>query len=161
MNVSDIMRRSFRSIEAGASLLEAADLLLETNQRGLPVVDAEGSLLGMISEGDFLRRTELDVDLPRGSWLGKVLGGEKQDPERRRMCALVVGEVMTRNPVCISDEALVSEVVTLMGTRHIAQLPVVCGDVLVGLVGRVELLGAVASALRAAQVTDNIASRSR
>jgi CBS domain-containing protein len=150
MKVSDIMRRSFTSIRASASLLEAADLLLETSQRGLPVVDADGALLGMISEGDFLRRAELDVDPPRGNWLGKVLGTEKQTPARRRMSALVVGEVMTRGPICVGDEALVSEVVALMGTHHIAQLPVVCGDTLVGVVGRTELIRAVAAVLRSA-----------
>jgi CBS domain-containing protein len=153
MRVSDIMRRSFASIRADASLLDAANLLIETNQRGLPVVDADGSVLGMISEGDFLRRAELDVDLPQDSWFAKIIGSDKQAPSRQRMSALVVGEVMTRHPVCISDEALVSEVVALMSGRRIAQLPVVCGDTLVGVVSRVELLEAVASVLRAAKAT--------
>lgn len=151
MIVSDIMRRSFASIRPDASLLEAADLLIQTNQRGLPVLDADGNLLGMISEGDFLRRTELDVDMPRDNWFARILGGDKHEPSRRRMSALVVGEVMSRHPLCISDEAPVSEVVAMMGARRIAQLPVVCGDTLVGLVGRAELLVAVASVLRAAQ----------
>lgn len=159
MKVSDIMRRSFASIGADASLLEAADLLIETNQRGLPVVDADGNLLGMISEGDFLRRAELDVDLPQDSWFAKILGNDKQAPARRRMSALVVGEVMTRHPVSVSDEALVSEVVALMSGRRIAQLPVMCGDTLVGVVSRSELLEAVASVLRAAKAsTDRLAS---
>jgi CBS domain-containing protein len=155
MKVSDIMRRSFASIKADASLLEAADLLLETNQRGLPVVDDDGNLLGMISEGDFLRRAELEVDLPRENWFEKILGTDKHAPARRRMSALVVGEVMSRHPICISDEAPVSEVVAMMGARRIAQLPVVCGDTLVGVIGRAELLQAVASVLRAARETAN------
>ncbi|WP_422272781.1 HPP family protein [Bradyrhizobium sp.] len=53
MNVSDIMRRSFATIRPDAPPLEAADLLLQTNQRGLPVIDREGTLVGVISEGDF------------------------------------------------------------------------------------------------------------
>jgi CBS domain-containing protein len=56
MNVSLVMRRKVASIKPEASLLEAAHLLLKTNQRGLPVIDGEGALVGIISEGDFLHR---------------------------------------------------------------------------------------------------------
>jgi CBS domain-containing protein len=58
MNVSHIMRRSFAAIKPEAALLEAAHLLVETNQRGLPVIDGEGALLGIISEGNFLHQVE-------------------------------------------------------------------------------------------------------
>ena len=150
MIVADLMRRSFATIKADAPLLEAADLLLETNQRGLPVVDAGGALQGMISEGDFLRRAELDVDAPPGNWLEQFLGIEEDTPARRRMHARTVGEAMSRYPVCISDEATVSEVVALMDSRHVAQLPVLCGETLVGVIGRVELLCAVEKVLRSA-----------
>ena len=63
------------------------------------------------------------------------------------MRAQLVREVMTRDPVCVDDEATFDEVVALMDARHIAQLPVVCGSSVVGVVSRVELLVAVAGAL--------------
>lgn len=147
MNVSHIMRRSFARIKPEASLLEAAHLLLETNQRGLPVIDGEGTLVGIISEGDFLHRLELDIAPPRGNWLEEILGIEEDTPARRRMQARLVGEAMTRNPVCVNDETTLDEVVALMDMRHVAQLPVVCGATVVGIIGRVELLRAVAHAL--------------
>ncbi len=147
MNVSDVMRRSFATIKPDALLLDAAHLLQETNQRGLPVIDDEGTLVGVISEGDFLHRTELDVSPPPGNWLEGLLAIEEDTPARRRMCARSVHEVMTRNPVCVDDEASLDEVVALMDARHIAQLPVVCGGSVVGVVSRVELLAAVARAL--------------
>ena len=147
MNVSDIMRRSFATIKPDAPLLDAAHLLIETNQRGLPVIDQDGTLVGVISEGDFLHRTELDIPPPPGNWLEELLGIEENTPARRRMSAQLVREVMTRDPVCVDDEAALDEVVALMDARHIAQLPVVCGGSVVGLVSRVELLVAVAGAL--------------
>jgi CBS domain-containing protein len=149
MNVSDIMRRSFVTIMPDASLTEAAQLLMETNQRGLPVIDREGSLVGVISEGDFLHRTELDISPPSGNWLEELLGIEEDTPARRRMGAQLVREAMTRDPVCVDDEASLDEVVALMDARHIAQLPVVCGGSVVGVVSRFELLAAVARALSA------------
>jgi CBS domain-containing protein len=67
-------------------------------------------------------------------------------PARRRMQARIVREAMSRNPVCVSDETTLDEVVALMDIRHVAQLPVVCGTT-VGIIGRFELLRAVAHAL--------------
>lgn len=148
MNVSDVMRRPFATINPEASLLEAATVLLQTNQRGLPVIDKEGMLVGMISEGDFLHRVELDIAPPPGNWLQDILGIEEDTPARRRMRARLVRETMTPDPVCVDDETSVDEVVALMDTRHVAQLPVVCGATLVGIIGRLELLTAVAKALR-------------
>ncbi|WP_316179805.1 MULTISPECIES: CBS domain-containing protein [unclassified Bradyrhizobium] len=152
MNVSDIMRRSVATIKPDALLSEAAHLLMETNQRGLPVVDCEGALVGVISEGDFLHRTELDISPPPGNWLEELLGIEEDTPARRRMGARLVCETMTRDPVCVDEEASLDEVVALMDARHIAQLPVVCGGSVVGIVSRFELLGAVARALGAIAV---------
>jgi CBS domain-containing protein len=148
MNVSDVMRRPFATINPEASLLEAATVLLQTNQRGLPVIDKEGMLVGMISEGDFLHRVELDIAPPPGNWLQDILGIEEDTPARRRMRARLVRETMTPDPVCVDDETSVEEVVALMDTRHVAQLPVVCGATVVGIIGRLELLTAVAKALR-------------
>jgi CBS domain-containing protein len=147
MNVSDIMRRSFATIKPDAPLLDAAHLLIETNQRGLPVIDRDGTLVGVISEGDFLHRTELDIRPPPGNWLEELLGIEEDTPARRRMRARLVHETMTRDPVCVDDEATLDEVVALMDARHIAQLPVVCGGSVVGVIGRAELLAAVARGL--------------
>jgi CBS domain-containing protein len=134
MNVSDVMRRSFATIDPEASLLEAARVLLQTNQRGLPVIDKEGMLVGMISEGDFLHRVELDIAPPPGNWLQDILGIEEDTPARRRMRARLVRETMTPDPVCVDDETTVDEVVALMDARHVAQLPVVCGATVVGII---------------------------
>ena len=147
MNVSDIMRRSFATIKPDAPLLDAAHLLIETNQRGLPVIDHDGALVGVISEGDFLHRTELDISPPRGNWLEEVLGIEEDTPARRRMQAQLVREVMAPDPICVDEEATLDEVVALMDARHIAQLPVVCGGSVVGIISRAELVAAVARAL--------------
>lgn len=129
--------------------MDAAQLLMETNQRGLPVVDREGALVGVISEGDFLHRAELDISPPPGNWMEELLGIEEDTPSRRRMTARLVREAMTRDLVSVDDEASLDEVVALMDTRHIAQLPVVCGGTVVGIVSRFELLAAVARALGA------------
>jgi CBS domain-containing protein len=147
MNVSDVMRRSFATIGSDAPLLDSAHLLLETNQRGLLVIHSDGTLVGIISEGDFLHRVELDISPPPRNWLEDILGFEENTPARRRMGAGLVRDVMSKDPVFIDDEATLDEVVTLMDARHVAQLPVLCGAAAIGIIGRVELLNAVAQSL--------------
>ncbi len=77
----------FATIKPDAPTLDAAHLLIETNQRGLPVSDHNGAVVGVISEGDFLHRTELDLSPPPGNWLEELRGIEEDTPARRRMRA--------------------------------------------------------------------------
>ena len=143
MRAIDVMRSSFATVKSSTSLLDAARLLLETNQRGLPVLDDDGTLVGIISEGDFLHRDELGVMPPAGNWLEQILGIEEETPARERMRALRVGEIMTANPVCVAEDASVADVVEAMDLRDVAQLPVVSAGKLIGMISRFELIAAL------------------
>ena len=143
MLATDVMRTWFATINPNAPLLDAVRLLLETNQRGLPVVDDNGSLVGVISEGDVLHRRELGVTCSVGFLLEWLLGREKGQLVRERMQALQVGAVMTRNPVCVDEKATVDEVVGRMDDHQISQVLVVRSGRLVGIVGRIQLLAAL------------------
>ena len=146
MNASDIMRRSIATVNPTAPLIDAARLLLETNQRALPVLDG-GRLVGIISEGDFLHRVELGIEAPAKGWLQSLFGAASSSAYRARVRALQVALVMTKNPVCIEEEASVDEVVAVMDQRGISQMPVTCGGILVGMISRAELLAAVERSL--------------
>jgi CBS domain-containing protein len=129
-----------------APLIDAARLLLETNQRALPVLDG-GRLVGIISEGDFLHRVELGIEAPAKGWLQSLFGAASSSAYRARVGALQVALVMTKNPFCIEEEASVDEVVATMDQRGISQMPVTCGGILVGMISRAELLAAVERSL--------------
>jgi len=146
MNASDVMRRSIATVSPAAPLIDAARLLLETNQRALPVLDG-GRLVGIISEGDFLHRVELGIEAPAKGWLQALFGAGSNSAYRARIGALQVALVMTKNPVCIEEEASVDEAVAIMDQRGVSQLPVTCGGILVGLISRAELLAAVERSL--------------
>jgi CBS domain-containing protein len=146
MNAADIMRRSIATVSPTAPLIDAARLLLETNQRALPVLES-GRLVGIISEGDFLHRVELGIEAPTKGWLQSVFGAASSSAHRKRIGALQVALVMTKNPVCIEEEASVDEAVAIMDQRHVSQLPVTCGGILVGMISRAELLAAVERSL--------------
>jgi CBS-domain-containing membrane protein len=73
VRVTEVMRTSFATVKLHTPLIDAARLLLETNQRGLPVLDDDGRLVGIITEGDLLHRDELGVS-PPCNWLDGLLG---------------------------------------------------------------------------------------
>lgn len=143
MLATKVMRRSIATIATTTPLLEAVRLLLQTNQRGLPVLDDEGHLAGIVSEGDLLHRDELGVTAPTGNWLEELLGIEEGGPARHRMRTLSVSALMTRNLVSVDENATVNDVVDLMDRRNISQVPVVCAGKVLGMVSRFELLAAL------------------
>lgn len=151
MNASDVMRASVASIQPAAPLVDAVQLLLETNQRALPVVDGDGQLVGIISEGDFLHRVELGSNFPGRTRLTSLFRPNNQKAIRERMRALRVEQVMTRKPAFVDEEASLDEVVAQMDARRVSQLPVVCGGVVIGMISRRELLSVVERSLRKAR----------
>lgn len=148
MKAADIMRTWFATVKTSASLLDAIHLLLETNQRGLPVVDDEGGLVGIISEGDFLHRRELEVEYPEGFWLEWLLGKDEGRLARGRTSGLRVDAVMSRHPVCVDEGASIEEVVKQMDSYQISQVLVLRDKKLVGILGRMQLLAALEQRLR-------------
>jgi CBS domain-containing protein len=142
------MRTSFATVTPEAPLLEALHLLLETNQRGLPVLDDGGTLVGIIAEGDFLHRRELGVGCPEGFWLEWLLGRQEGELARERTRGLKVEEVMSRDPVCVDENATIDAVVKEMDIHQISQVLVLRNRQIVGIVGRVQMLTALESCLR-------------
>ncbi|MFB9263298.1 CBS domain-containing protein [Bradyrhizobium erythrophlei] len=147
MLATDVMRTSFTTTKPGAPLLNAVRLLLETGQRGLPVLDDTGSLVGVISEGDFLHRRELGVHCPEGFWFEWLLGREEGQLARERTRALRVDAVMSRKPVCVDENARVDEIVAEMDSHQISQVLVLRDRRVVGIVGRSQLLAALERSL--------------
>ena len=147
MLAMNVMRTSFATIKSDAQLLDAVRLLLETGQRSLPVLDGTGSLVGVISEGDFLHRRELGVRCPEGCWPEWLLGSEEGKLVRERTRALRVDAVMSRKPVWVEERATVDEIVGKMDSRQISQVLVLRDARVVGIVGRLQLLVALEQSL--------------
>jgi CBS domain-containing protein len=146
MRVADVMRTPIATVKPSTPLIDAARLLLETNQRGLPVLDDNRRLLGIVAEGDLLHRDELGVR--RGcNWIEAVLGIEESGPVRERMRALRVVDIMTPDPISVDKDASIDDVVAEMDRRAIGQLPVVCTDEVIGMISRFELIAALEQSL--------------
>jgi CBS domain-containing protein len=146
MRAHQIMTRSVITIAPDATILEAANTMLRHHVSGLPVVDSAGALVGIVSEGDFIRRSEIGTKRKRGRWLTFLLGDTAVDYVHEH--GRKVSDVMTGDPVTITEGAPLEQIVDIMETNGVKRLPVMRGDKLVGLVSRANLMQAVASLAR-------------
>ena len=149
MKAGDIMTGRVITISPDATVLEAIDLMTRNHISGLPVIDASGTLVGMVTEGDFLRRAETGTARKRPRWLEFLVGPGRLAEEYVETHARKVGEVMTREPITIAEDTPLDEVVHQMEHRRVKRLPVMRGTQLVGIVSRANLMRALAAIGRA------------
>jgi CBS domain-containing protein len=145
MKASDIMTRKVIAVEPEASILQAVHLMLQNRISGLPVIDASGKLVGILSEGDLLRRQEMGTQKRRARWVELFTSGGRLANEYVHAAGRKVHEIMTRDPRTISESMPVEEIVQLMERHRIRRLPVMRGDAVVGIVTRANLVHALAS----------------
>ncbi|CAO3357363.1 CBS domain-containing protein [Azospirillum palustre] len=145
MKAIDLMTPRVITIGPDATVAEAARTMLENHISGLPVVDGSGKVVGIISEGDLLRRVELGTERHRSWWLGLVSGGTLPAEDFIKSHARKVADVMTTHVTTVDESASPEEVVRVMETRRIKRVPVVRRGALVGIISRANLLRALAS----------------
>jgi CBS domain-containing protein len=148
MRAHQIMSESVITVTPETRIVDAANIMLEKHLSGLPVVDTAGKLVGIVSEGDLICRPEIGTQKKRGRWLGFLVGAGKSAADFVREQGRKVGEVMTKSPLTVTEDASLAEIVELMEKNNIKRLPVMRGDALVGIVTRANLLQAVASLAR-------------
>jgi CBS domain-containing protein len=143
MSASDVMTRNVASIGRDAPIGDAIRLMLNHRISGLPVVDGSGKVVGMLTEGDLLRRAETQTERQRPRWLELLLGPGRLADEYVRTHGRKVGEIMTEDLVSVAEDTPLAEIVQLMERRRIKRLPVLRGDALVGIVTRADLMRAL------------------
>ena len=152
MRVKDVMTPKVICVDADEPILKAARLMLRNRISGLPVLDKEGELVGIVTEGDFLRRGELGTQRHRPKWLEFVLGPGKLAQEYVHTSGRKVEEIMTTDPWTIGEDATLEAVVEMMERRHIKRIPVTRRGRMVGIVSRANLMHALASLVRDADI---------
>jgi CBS domain-containing protein len=163
MKAADIMTRNVVSVQPETTILQAADLMLQHGISGLPVVQSDGRVVGIVTEGDFLRRSETGTQRKRPRWVQFLVGPGRLAEEYVRSSSRRIEDVMTHAVHTIGEDTPVSDVVELMERHRIKRLPVLRDDKLVGIVSRANLLHALASLARETKSTsaDDVAIRER
>jgi CBS domain-containing protein len=144
MKAQDVMTQYVTSIGPDDSLSKAVRVMLQNEISGLPVLDPQGQLVGMITEGDLLRRAETGTQRRRPRWIEFFIGPGRSADEYVHTHGRKVSELMTTDPATVTEDTPLEEVVTLMEKRRIKRVPVLRGDKVVGIVSRANLLHALA-----------------
>ena len=150
MKAKDVMTRKVISVAPEATVLQAARLMLQHHISGLPVLDKKGDLVGILSEGDFLRRRETKTERRRARWLEFLLGPGRVAADYVHSHGSKVSEVMTPEVKTIGEETALEDIVQTMEKNHIKRMPVLRGAKLVGIVTRSDLMHAMVSLARVA-----------
>ena len=143
MQAETIMTAPVVGIAPSASVAEAAQLMLSKRISGLPVIRGDGTLVGIVSEGDFLRRGELGTERKRSRWLEFLVSPGKAADEYVRANGRRVEEVMSDDVVTATRNASLAEIVELMARHRIKRIPIVEAGRVVGIIARSDLLRAL------------------
>ncbi len=144
MNASELMTTPAITISADATIDEAVRLMIDRRLSGLPVVDEAGRLVGVLTEGDLLRRVEFGTEKKRPRWLELLLGPGPSAIDYVQAHGRRVSEIMTDRPIGVYEHAPVAEIVDLMEKKHVKRLPVLRDDKVVGVVSRADVIRGLA-----------------
>ena len=146
MKAIDVMTRDVVTVKPGDHVAHAVELLARHDVSALPVDDADGVLVGVLSEADLIHRTELGTEKRRPWWLEAVTPAAALAADFAKAHGRRVDEVMSAEVVSAGEEATLGEIAALLERHRIKRVPIVRDGKLVGIVSRANLIQALASA---------------
>lgn len=153
MQAKDIMTTAVVTATPETPVIEIARRLLKRRISALPVVDTEGRVVGIVSEGDLMRQPQAGGPRPRSWWIALVTGTEDQARDFLKSHGRLARDVMTSNPVTVGEDASLEEIATLLEKRRIKRVPVLREGRLVGIVSRANLLQGIVARQHAPQAS--------
>lgn len=145
MNAKDIMNTAVVTATPDMAVADVAQLLLDNRISGVPVVSDGRSVVGIVSEGDLVGRVEGAEQLHRSWWLRLVSDAVTEAERYVKLHGRVVRDVMTPDPVTVTEDVSIAEIAHILETKHIKRVPVVRDGKLVGIVSRADLLRGLAA----------------
>ncbi len=153
MQARNVMVTPVVTVKPSATVQEVAAQFLERNISAAPVVDDNGKLIGIVSEGDLLHRVESGTERRRSWWLRAFTEADTLAAEYVKSHSRKVEDVMTRTVITATPETPLHEIATVLEKNAIKRLPILENGQIVGIVSRANLLQAVASARHALEAT--------
>ena len=145
MRASDVMVRAVVTVSPDTTVEALARLMINLRISGVPVLDNDGRLVGIVSEGDLLRRVEIETERHRPRWSEQFSSNSQRATEYIKSHARRVRDIMTREVFTVEAAATLGEIADLLEARKIKRVPVVHDGKVVGIVSRADLLKVLAS----------------
>lgn len=153
MRARDVMTTKVVSVEPDAPVEEIARKLIDHRISGVPVVDTNGVIVGIVSEGDLMRRSESETERRRPWWLAMLSSSEEQAAEYVKRHGRRAQDVMTQSVISVREDARLDEVADILERRQIKRVPVLRDGKLVGIVSRANLLHGLVTSGKATPTT--------
>jgi CBS domain-containing protein len=148
MHAADVMTPDVISASPDTPLAELVRLMLDNDISGVPIVE-DGRVVGIITEGDLLRRAELGAEPRASRWLELLTSSDRLAADYAKSHGRRASEIMTRDVVTVDAATPITDVAHVLEARHIKRVPVTRDGRLVGILGRRNLLQALATRLGA------------
>ena len=148
MKAADVMTSPVISVTPQTRTRDAIELMLTHHLSGLPVLNQESKIVGIVSEGDFVRRSELGTEKHRSRFIAFILGPGRAAHDYTKSHARFVRGVMTQEVIAVAEDTPIEEIVGLMEKHTIKRVPVMRGEDVVGMLSRSDLLRALVTASR-------------
>jgi len=143
LNASDIMTTDVITVKKNTSLKDLAKILYKNHINGVPVVDDDGPLLGIICESDLIRKDK-KLHIPTVVAIFDAVvyleSPKSIEKEFKRISATTVEDLYAKNAITVDEKTPVDEIATIMTQKKIYTIPVMDGDLLVGIIGKADLL---------------------
>ena len=146
LDAKEIMTKEVITVQEDTTIHEMAQILVQNKISGVPVVDAQGRLAGIVTENDLINKNK-KLHIPTVLRLFDAyipLGTSKLETDIKRMAAITVGDILTKEVVSVNEDTPVEEIATIMSEKNIHLLPVLRDGILVGIIGKRDLIKAVA-----------------
>lgn len=145
MHAIDVMTTNVITAREDTPVQEIAGLMLKHRISALPVVSADQRVIGIVSEGDLMRRAETETEARYAWWLAPLLSKQDRTGNFIKAHALRAGDLMTRNPITVTEDTSLRDIANLLEKKQIKRVPVTRDGKLVGIVSRSNLLQGLAS----------------
>jgi CBS domain-containing protein len=145
MKAQDVMVRNVLTVGPDTSVADAVAMLVKHDISALPVVNPDGSLIGILSEADLLEREEVGAEHHYPWWIESLMPASKLAERFAKAHGKTVSEVMSTNVIFASEDTPVSEIAALLETHRIKRVPIINDGKIVGIVSRSNLMQALAS----------------
>jgi len=145
MKAADVMVTNVISVTPDVLVQDVAYILLSNRISAVPIVDDEGELLGIVSEGDLMRRSETGTGRHRPWWLAMLTGRDIRALDYAKEHSRRITDVMTSKVVTATPDTPLRDIATLLEKNGIKRVPIVKDGKMVGIVSRANLLQALAS----------------
>lgn len=140
MLARDVMTTPVVAVTPDTDVVAVANLLLECGISAVPVVDDEGRVEGIVSEGDLINREDAGTRHRRSWWLEMLRGGEERSRDFLRVHGRRAADVMTREVVCAEEDTPLPDIAALLEKHRVKRVPVLREGKVVGIVSRANLL---------------------